>query len=78
MEGCAGLCHFKANPHFIVETRGRKPSLIHSSELELVFLSHFQMSLCPVTFSLSQHFEGKGQEGNIEWLVFFCLFVGFN
>lgn len=51
------------------------PSLIHRSELELLFLSHFQVSLSlrPVKFSLGQHFERKGQEGNIGQLVLFLL-----
>ena len=32
------------------------------------------VSLCPVKFSLSQHFERKGQAGNIGWLVTFFFF----
>lgn len=66
--GCYGALHSS-----IVSTRGMRPSLIHSWEFELVFLSHFQMSLCLVKFSLSQHFEGRGWEGNIGRLVLFLL-----
>lgn len=72
--GAVGLCCFKTNPHSsIVETRGTRPSLIHSWELELVFLSHFQMSLSALlNFLWVNIFRGRGEKETLDGWYFFC------